>query len=167
MFFVRSEEQNFCPCCGGHLKVLGSRRRTCIIGSGEKMVLVIRRLRCTQCKRIHHELPDRLIPYKRHVRKSIEAVIIEDTNLSVSADESTLRRWKSWFNDMSDYFQGCLKSIAIRYGRESAEDKSVLPKSKLQRIWQYVGNAPGWLARIVRPIVNTNLWVHTRSAFCS
>jgi hypothetical protein len=78
----------------------------------------------------------------------------------------TLKRWRNWFNEKADYFQGCLKSVAIRYGPESVEDESALPESKLQRIWQYVGNAPGWLARIVRPIVNTNLWVHTRSAFC-
>jgi hypothetical protein len=100
------------------------------------------------------------------VRESIEAILNEDPAASVSADQSTLERWKRWFNDMFDYFQGCLKSIAIRSGQENVEDKSGLPKSKLQRIWQYVGNAPGWLARIVRPIVNTNLWVHTRSAFC-
>ncbi len=135
VFLVRSKEQNFCPCCGGHLKVVGSRRRTCIYGSGEKTVLVIRRLGCTQCERIHHELPDMLVPYKRHVSESIEAVVSEDLNLSVSADECTLGRWKSWFNDMFDYFQGCLKSIAIRSGRQSAEDRSGLPKFKLQRIW--------------------------------
>lgn len=146
--------------------MIGSRERICITESGEKIVLIIRRLRCTQCRRIHHELPDMLVPYKLHVSDSIEAVVREDLTLSVSADDCTLGRWKSWFNAMVDYFQGCLKSIAIRFCRENAEDKSGLPKSKLQRIWQYVGNAPGWLARIVRPIVNTNLWVHTRSAFC-
>ena len=166
MFFVRSKEQNLCPCCGGYLKVVGSRKRTCIYGSGEKTILVIRRLGCIQCNRVHHELPDILVPYKRHVRESIEAVVSGDSALSVSADECTLGRWKSWFNDMCDYFQGCLKSIAIRSGLESVEDKSGLPKSKLQRIWHYVGDAPGWLARTVRPIVNTNLWTHTRSAFC-
>jgi hypothetical protein len=63
-------------------------------------------------------------------------------------------------------FQGCLKSITIRYGKESVEDKSDLSESKLQRIWHYVGDAPGWLARVVRPIANLNLWIHTRSAFC-
>jgi hypothetical protein len=30
-----------------------------------------------------------------------------------------------------------------------------------------VGDAPRWLERIVRPIVNINLWLHTRSAFLS
>ncbi len=107
-----------------------------------------------------------LVPFKRHVSKSIEAVIRNDVPLSVFSDESTLTRWKSWFKEMTDYFQGCLKSIAMRYGIESVEDRSGLPQSKLQRIWHYVGNAPGWLARVVRPIVNLNLWRHTRSAFC-
>ncbi len=155
-----------CPSCNGPLKVVGSRKRSCINGLGEKILLIIRRLRCKNCKQIHHELPDLLVPYKRHIRESIETVINADSVLSVTADESTLRRWRNWFKEMADHFQGCLASIMIRYGKESVEDKSGLPKSKLQRIWQYVGDAPGWLARVVRPIVNSNLWVHTRSAFC-
>ena len=73
----------------------------------------IRRLGCTQCNRIHHELPDMLVPYKRHVRESIEAVVNGEEHLTVTADESTLRRWRNWFSVMADYFQGCLKSITI------------------------------------------------------
>jgi hypothetical protein len=115
---------------------------------------------------VHHELPDLLVPYKRHIRESIEAVISGDPDLSVTADESTLKGWRAWFNEMADYFQGCLESINIRYGREPVQDKSDLAESKLQRIWQHVGDAPGWLARVVRPIANLNLWVHTHSAFC-
>jgi len=130
------------------------------------VLLSIRRLGCVECGRIHHELPDMLVPYKRHVSESIEVVITGDSELSVIADESTLKRWKTWFLHMADYFQGCLESISIRYGGEYVKDKSGLFKSKLQRIWQYVGDAPGWLARVVRPIANINLWVHTRSAFC-
>ncbi len=146
--------------------MIGSRIRSCINGAGEKILLVIRRLGCNQCSRIHHELPDILVPYKRHVRESIEAVISGDPDLCVTADESTLKEWRTWFNEMADYFQGCLKSIAIRYGRKPVQDRSDLVESKLQRIWQYVGDAPGWLARVVRPIANLNLWIHTRSAFC-
>lgn len=164
---VRSLEQLPCPCCSGQLKVVGSRQRKCINALGEKMILNIRRLRCIDCKHIHHELPDMLVPYKLHVSESIEVVLNNDTSeLSVVSDESTLNRWRKWFNEKADYFQGCLKSITIRYGKESVEDKSVLPKSKLQRIWHYVGDAPGWLARVVRPIANLNLWIHTRLAFC-
>ena len=127
--------------------------------------MVIRRLSCAQCNRIHHELPDLLVPYKRHVADSIEAVISGNSQ-DVAADESTIKKWRLWFHEVAEYFQGCLKSILIRHDAASVENKSDLPKSKLQRICQYVGDAPGWLARVVRPIVNLNLWVHTRSAFC-
>jgi len=131
------------------------------------MDLIIRRLSCVECHKIHHELPDILVPYKRHGRESIEAVLTEDTELTVSADESTIRSWRMWFQEMYYYFLGCLLSITIRYDRETAEGVSSLPESKLQRIWYYVGDAPGWLARLVRPIANSNLWLHTRSAFMS
>ena len=167
MFFVRSEEQILCPCCSGRLKVIGSRHRVYIDGTGEKNVLVIRRLRCLHCGQIHHELPDILVPYKRYSRDSIKAALSGNRHLTVPADESTIRRWRSWFQEMFNYFLGCLLSIAIRYGKEFVEELSRLPESKLQRIWHHVGDAPGWLARLVRPIVNLNLWVHTRSAFLS
>ncbi|MGI6467766.1 MAG: DUF6431 domain-containing protein [Syntrophomonadaceae bacterium] len=68
MFFVRSLEQIACPCCSGILKAISRRKRSCIDSLGEKVILSIRRLRCVECKRIHHELPDMLVPYKRHVR---------------------------------------------------------------------------------------------------
>ncbi len=87
--------------------------------------------------------------------------------LTVTADESTIGRWRNWFFELVDYFLGCLKSIAIRYGKESVGNASHIPKSTLQRIWHHVGDAPGWLARIVRPVANSNLWIHTRSAFLS
>lgn len=147
--------------------MVGSRKRGCIDTSGDKIILSIRRLRCIDCERIHHELPDMLVPYKRHVRESIEAVITEKAEMNVIADESTLKRWQGWFFERANYFRGCLASIILRYDlKESAEGSSSLPKSKLQRIWQHVGDAPGWLARVVKPVANLNLWPHTRSAFC-
>ncbi|MEA4926868.1 MAG: DUF6431 domain-containing protein [Syntrophomonadaceae bacterium] len=167
MFFVRSKEQISCPCCSGKMKVIGSRKRGYIDGSGTSNILVVRRLRCSDCKRIHHELPDILVPYKRHGSENIEAGVDGSGNLSVPADESTIRSWRIWFQSMCNYFLGCLLSVTIRCGKEFVEEESSLPKSKLQRIWQYVGDAPGWLARCVRPIVNSNLWIHTRSAFMS
>jgi hypothetical protein len=165
-FFVRSEEQNYCSCCNGPLEVIGSRRRKYISDTGEKIALIIRRLRCKRCDRVHHELPDILVPYKRYCRESIEATITGNVPLTVAADESTILRWRSWFRGLANYFLGCLASIAIRNNNTAAE-LIQLPPSPLQRIWCYVGDAPGWLARVVRPIANFNLWVHTRSAFLS
>ncbi|WP_425059359.1 hypothetical protein SCACP_40490 [Sporomusa carbonis] len=62
VFFVRSMEQIPCPCCGDHLYVIGSRRRKYLSSQSLPKVLVIRRLKCCHCCRIHHELPDILVP---------------------------------------------------------------------------------------------------------
>jgi len=167
VFFVRSTEQNFCPCCGKQLIVIGSRRRKCINGAGETLVLVIRRLQCLHCGRVHHELPDLLVPYKRYDSDSIEAVLGGGAALTVAADESTLSRWRRWVSNLANHFVGCLASICIRYQTESVGGWSVLPQSVLPRIWHYVGNAPAWLARVVRPVANSNNWVQTRFAFLS
>lgn len=167
VFFVRSGEQNFCPCCGSALKVLGSRKRGYIKETGERVVLVIRRLECKACGCIHHELPDILIPFKRYGSECLEAVVHEKACHSVPADESTIYRWKQWFLAIAGYLAGALLSIGIRYGLQSVEEVSDLPQSSLQRIWHYVGDAPRWLARVVRPVVNANYWVQTRSAFMS
>jgi hypothetical protein len=166
VFFVRSAEQNFCSCCDGTLKVIGSRQRKFINSAGDKEALIIRRLRCLHCKRIHHELPDILFPYKRYGSESIEAAVNGNSDLCVAADESTIARWRKWFLKRVNYLLGCLTSIAFRLDKGSVELMIRLPKSALQRIWHYVGDAPGWLARVVRPIANSNLWLHTRSAFC-
>jgi len=165
-FFVRSGEQNLSPCCSGILEVIGSRKRKYINETGEQIILVIRRLRCERCNRVHHELPDILVPYKRYDRASIETVVTENANLTVAADESTILRWRSWFKRLVHHFLGCLRSITIR-NNETVEELIELPQSPLQRIWHFVGDAPGWLARVVRPIANFNLWIHTRSAFLS
>ena len=90
-------------------------QRSCINTHGNKIVLSIRRLRCADCKRIHHELPDILVPYKHHVRESIETTITEEKQMSVIADESTLKRWQNWFFERADYFHGCLTSIILGY----------------------------------------------------
>ncbi len=144
--------------------MFSSRKRVLINSSGERLVLVVRRLKCTRCGRVHHELPDILVPYKRYSSESIEAVIAGESALNVAADESTINRWKRWFNNLADYLASCLLSIAIRYISTSVEDSPKGAYSSLQRIWHHVGDAPCWLARVVRPVANANLWMQTRSA---
>jgi len=146
--------------------VIGSRQRKFINSAGDKEVLIIRRLRCCGCSRIHHELPDILFPYKRYGSESIEAAVVGNSDLCVAADESTIARWRKWFLERANYLLGCLASIVFRFDKGSVESMIRLPKFALQGIWHYVGDAPGWLARVVRPVANANLWVHTRSAFC-
>ncbi|HHY65869.1 MAG TPA: hypothetical protein GX517_01490 [Alicyclobacillus sp.] len=92
--------------------MIGSRRRGCVRSSGEKIQLIIRRLRCGRCRRIHHELPDILVPYKRHEALSIEAAVSEPPAEPVGVEESTLRRWRHRFAIWAPYAVGCLNALA-------------------------------------------------------
>lgn len=167
VFSVRGAEPVPSPCCGERLKVIGSRLRYYINNSSESVKLNIRRLRCVQCSRIHHELPDLLVPYKRYDAESIERVVMNPTATDVPVDESTLHRWNSWVHTLAPYWLGCLASIVRRYGQDPVTPSSKDSQSALHRIGQVVGDAACWLARVVRPITNMNLWIHTRSAFLS
>jgi len=76
---IRSKEKAACPVCQGKLKVRDSKPRTVKFRDKTgKTKLVIRRLYCENCDTLHSELPDKVIPYKRHARETIEAIINED-----------------------------------------------------------------------------------------
>jgi hypothetical protein len=151
------------------MRIIGTKNRKAYERSGESKVYCIRRFRCDQCDRIHHELPDFLVPYKRYESECIESVLSNPTKHDVPADHSTLYRWYTWFSSLLDYWIGCLISIKLRIKQEihPLHLSSANAESALLKIGRMVGNAPSWLARIVRPIVNFNLWIHTRSAFLS
>ncbi|WP_245884693.1 DUF6431 domain-containing protein [Tumebacillus permanentifrigoris] len=152
--------------CEDDLFVIGSRRRIGRKSTGERITYMIRRLRCKGCERIHHELPDLLVPYKRYEAESFESALSQGQSSDVAADESTLYRWSVWFAKFWQYWVNCLSMIAARTG-DPVKPLSVPSLSALQQIGHYVGQGVGWLARLVRPIVNSQLWVHTRFAFLS
>lgn len=166
VFFIRSAEQQICPVCEHDLFVIGSRRRFGRKPTGERVTYIIRRLRCVGCERIHHELPDLLVPYKRYESACLESVLSNGQTSDVAVDESTLHRWRVWFEKCWQYWVNCLSTIASREGNP-VEALSVPSSSALQQIGHYVGQGVGWLARVVRPIVHSQLWVHTRFAFLS
>lgn len=146
-----------CPCCQGELRCIGSRPRTWIQSSGGKAKIIIRRLRCKDCNKIHHELPDLLVPYRRHEAQSIETAVVDKSAPGVAADEGTLRRWRRWFADWAPYAAGCLESIDRRV-HGTAESSSAHPQTALQRIGRVVKKQCGWLVEAVRRIANLHLW---------
>jgi len=113
---------------------------------GEKQTLVIRRLRCKSCRVIHHELPDSVIPYKRHCADTVEKIIAGDTD-GLFCEDSTIRRVKAWWAACRVYLESVLASLREKYAAAL-----------------YAYSAP---REIVRAAVNTHLWIHTRSAFLS
>jgi hypothetical protein len=126
--------------------------------SGERSKLVIRRLRCANCEKIHHELPDLLVPYKRYDAESIEGVLEEPSRDDIAADESTICRWRNWFAVWKIYAQGIIQSLSILHKR-TVKHPSAPSQSALHNLGRYVGTAAGWLSRTVRPIANLNEWV--------
>ncbi len=164
VFFVRSLEPFFCPCCHSKKRtVVGSRDRMLIQETGDKITLRIRRLRCKLCETLHHELPNKIIPYKRHEAISIEAVLEKRELLDTPADGSTLKRWQLWFGGLKCHLLGVLASTVVK--SSGKPDKAPLTGDALQRIRQIVGDAVGWLGRVVQTVVKSNLWAQTRSAF--
>jgi hypothetical protein len=96
-------------------------------------------------------------------------VLSNPSQHDVPADDSTLFRWKEWFDSFIEYWIGCLNSIMLRTKQENIPLKrsSLGSETALHKIGRLVGDASRWLDRIVRPIVNLNFWIHTRSAFLS
>ena len=132
--------------CGAALIVIGSRKRKVIDTLGEALTLIIRRLRCKVCGKIHHELPDILVPYKRHCAETVEQIISGKPGGYV-CETSTIHRIRAWWASCLLYFESVLASLRAKYGAE-------FPANPTPR-------------EIIRAVTNSNLWIHTRSAFMS
>jgi hypothetical protein len=111
--------------------------------SGDQHAIIIRRLQCCSYRKIHYEIPDRLVSYKHYDSESIESVISNKKPLAVAVDNSTINRWKVWFNSLKKYILAYLLSIAIRSEIESVDDTSYHPISILERIWKCTGKENG------------------------
>jgi hypothetical protein len=144
--YIASYDVNICPICGEMLVVIGSRKRKVIGSTGVGMILIIRRLRCKECHAIHHELPDMVIPYKRHCAETVEKIIGGQKD-GLPCEESTIRRIRAWWAVCRLYFESVLVSLREKYG-----------------MFLSAKSAP---RKIVRAVANANLWVHTRSALLS
>ncbi|WP_052410173.1 DUF6431 domain-containing protein [Paenibacillus durus] len=168
VFFVRGAEEVPCPCCTENLEIIGSRERKVRGGGGELRQLVIRRLRCAGCRRIHHELPDLLIPYKRYDSRCIEQAVTEpEASVTACAETSTLRRWKVWFRVLSIYFILVLQALEARMSGLAPGSPEASDHLRMTSAPAFRQQGPGWLARLVRPVANAHLWVHTRFAYLS
>ncbi len=114
-----------------------------IDSEGKKIAVTIRRLRCEECARLHHELPDMVVPYKRHCAQTIEQ-IIAGTVAGLDCEERTIERVKKWWGGLRTYIGGIAIALREKYGLD------------------ITGSAP---REIIRAMVNNHLWVHTRSVY--
>lgn len=155
-FSVRSEETHACPTCKiGTLCPLGRRRRAVIGTDGIKRVYLIWRLQCPCCHKIHHELPDFMIPFKLYTAATIEAAIEGRTD-NIPCGDSTIYGFRQWFLNIAECFIVALLQI------QRTADLSNRPISSLLKIKLITGCASGWLKKAVCLLVYNNQWIQTR-----
>lgn len=114
-FHVHNHDFPECPFCSSELKVIGSRLRKVIQHDGSFLRLMIRRLRCAECRNIHHELPDFVIPYKHYGLEAVEKILMafnqKEPSTSEAVDDFT--QWQK--EKQPDY--PCEYSTALRLSR--------------------------------------------------
>ena len=140
--------------------VAGSRKRILREADGERSVLIIRRLRCKHCGRIHHELPDVIVPYKHHSAEAIEEILKERKTETYPCEASTALRLRRWFSLLREYFERALR--AIRYIHR--QDEVICQELSALISLTPACLAAGWLKSIVRILVNSGFWLQTRFA---
>ena len=135
---MRANTESSCPICSAALLVRGLRLRVVTDSAGGKLKLMIRRLYCPKCKRIHHELPDCIVPYKRHLADTIEA-IVNGIRAGLPCESRVIRRILTWWEKVLPYYLGIIKSLSEKYQVE-------------------LGGTPSF-REIVRAAANSNNWI--------
>ena len=167
MFFIKSEEEfALCPNCGNRLLYHCRVIRTLTDKESNKSHYSIRVLKCDNkaCPTTYHrELPNTIVPYKRFDAESIEeAISLERSDIAVSADESTIWRWRKWFKVSAVYIMMALVSVAATVDVETSS--LINSNNNIEQIKEIVGQKVNWLKETVRILVNSSKWVN-RSAF--
>lgn len=90
---ITSKDVLCCPLCGGPMSGYDTRRRHVVDGAGNTYWLLLQRLRCSSCNKLHVIAPAFIVP-----RKHYEASVIADVKAGrvdlCPADNSTIRRWR-------------------------------------------------------------------------
>ena len=145
------------------MRVAGSRKRKVIGLDGKPTTLIIRRLRCDSCGKIHHELPDFVLPYKHYSAEVIENILKEPEGTSgfiSPCEDSTVRRTTQWFSLLLSYFEAAVRSLMEmnRHNCALVNELAGLLPLEPKRL------PAGWLTHLVRALVNSGRWLQTRLA---
>ena len=148
--------------CGGSLKVRDTKPRHIISkDSNEVKWYRLRRLRCSQCKKIHTELPDSMQPYKHYESASIQDTIDGIADNYCAAEESTLYRWKTTFKNAKVKIEALLIACWIYLNQQPY---AILKTDSLLENMQ--SSIPRWLAFVMQMLINSGYTIHTQFAFC-
>ena len=142
-----------CPECRGRLNYRDSRKRIWKHEGGVVERLIVRRLYCAACKRLHTELPDCVSPYKHYETATICGVIegivtAEDEDSESYPCEATMKRWHEWFRQNRTALQGHINRTCYELNFSSTNANRPL----LEQIQEKYRN---WLEIIIRIVYNS------------
>jgi hypothetical protein len=157
---IVSDEEALCPYCGDKLKYRNSRLRQLLDAIGIMTLYLLRRLLCKGCGKLHTEIPDIIQPYKHYDSKTIQDVI-DGGGQTCAADDSTIRRWRSDFEEGRRDIECRLASI--RAADVDAHTPLLGGGRLLARI---VEAEPRWLAFVMKLLICRGHRLCTRFAFC-
>lgn len=107
---VWSEETHICPSCKKEeLRCIGRRIRRVIELDGRVNQYLIWRLQCPCCRRIHHELPNFIVPYKRYSIHVISEIIEGDLEM-VPCGNGAIKNILHWFMQFKTQVLSCLNN---------------------------------------------------------
>ena len=100
---------SYCPECGGQLYKYDNVTRMLKTKNGAKSYVRIKRMRCTNCKRIHRQLTADILPYKHYEAEMVLGVLHgiitpEVIGFEDYPSEMTMERWKRESADILTYF---------------------------------------------------------------
>ncbi|MDR0354947.1 MAG: DUF6431 domain-containing protein [Deltaproteobacteria bacterium] len=143
------------PCCQAKFNKYGTRSRTYIDEEEQKNTLHIRVLRCEKCGKIHRELPDFIVPYRRHcapiLQRCIDAEKPADFPIAVCSTP-TVYKFKKVFFDLE---------ILLLKLLQNRRAKFVLPYDFPLNSMQEYRQQNNWLSRLVFELVNHGFWKRT------
>jgi len=137
-YYIWADEPLVCSFCGCEkLTKKGWRRRGSIDHLEKSKLLMIRRVKCKCCGKIHHVLPDTIVPYKHYNAEAIEMIIRGRAN-ETYCDESEINRIKSWWVRMELYILAKSDVVTMRTKTQ------ITSESKLDTITHTLANAHLW-----------------------
>lgn len=156
IFLIESSAISYCPVCGEPLVYRDTCKRIMLLEGRESRTYVIRRLQCHNCEKLHRELPDCLIPYKRYATEVISGVLdgivtSDDEDCSDYPCEATMQRWHRWLMANRLRIDGYLKSIGYRLPGFS----ETLLKSGMSLLVKLRKSTLNWLEIILRFLYNS------------
>jgi transposase len=154
---ITSKEDMICPRCSHKLGRHGYRNRTCVHtdknGNSYKQTYRIQRTKCTNCKRIHHVLPDIFVPYKRLCQEIVERCLDSENNsdlLPSSCEMSTIYRIRKWFKIAAPALHAVMISRLSRY--------NLLGNPRYAPTVDELRLQPNWLKTLVWYGANFSTW---------